>query len=48
MHPIKNTVGAINAKPPNPNTKLGPGLSKIPQIKRNIPTNNGILHSKNL
>ena len=41
-------VGIINENPPKPNTKLGPGLSNEPEIKRNMPTNNGIDHSKNL
>ena len=40
-------VGSINTNPPIPKTKLGPGLSNEPEIKRNTPTNNGIDHSKN-
>ena len=41
-------VGIINENPPKPNTKLIPGLSNEPEIKRNTPTNNGIAHNKNL
>ena len=37
MQPTKNTVGSINENPPKPNTKLGPGLSNEPEIKRNMP-----------
>ena len=48
MHPIKNIVGSISEKPPNPNTKFGPGLSNRPEIRRNVPTNRGILHKRNL
>jgi hypothetical protein len=41
-------VGIINESPPKPNTKLGPGLSNEPEIKRNTPTKSGILHNRNL
>jgi len=44
----KNKVGSINTKPPIPKTKCGPGLSNEPEVKRNIPTNSGIDHSRNL
>ena len=44
----KNIVGIINKIPPKPKTKLGPGLSNIIAVKRKVPTNRGMLVSKNL
>ena len=41
-------VGIINEIPPKPKTKPGPGRSNISADKRKVPTNNGILTSKNL
>ena len=48
MQLIKNKVGSNNEKPPRPKTKSNPGLSNEPEIKRNVPTNNGTDHIKNL
>ena len=43
---VRNIVGIISERPANPYTILGPGLSNILEIKRNVETNNGTLHSK--
>ena len=43
---MRNMVGIISEKPANPYAKLGPGLSNVLEIKKNIVTNNGTLHNK--